>query len=102
MTYHVGDLIGGNKYRVEVRQNGYNSELVGIYDGYYDFRSNTFSLYLRSASMTMPMREIPGKIKVSAYETSKIPKVTLAKPKEIKKIKHRCSPKDIDGQLKIC
>lgn len=101
MTYHVDNHIGGNKYRVEVRRNGYNSELIGIYDGYYDFRSNTFSLYLKSASMTIPMREIPGKIKVSAYETSKIPKVTLAKPKETKSL-HRRLPKEIDGQLKIC
>lgn len=111
MKYYVCGNIGGNKYRVEARRGGADSELMGIYDGYYDSRRHVFSLYRKTISMSAQPWDVPEKVKISGYEvarrdipprkgTNTAPAALTSKSAEHAGTKKRL-PRDVEGQIKI-
>lgn len=112
MKYYVCGNIAGNKYRVEARRGGADSELMGIYDGYYDIRRHVFSLYRKTISMSAQPWDVPEKVKISAFEvrrmdvmrkdTANTSPAADALPKNAAPATTRKRlPRDVEGQIKI-
>ena len=111
MKYYACGNISGNKYKIEARRGGADSELMGIYDGYYDSRRHVFSLYRKTISMSAQPWDVPEKVKISAYEvargdmslrkkTNTAPALLTSKNAERAAAKKRL-PRDVEGQIKI-
>ena len=68
MTYYAAAKLAGTKYKIEARRGGPMSEVMAIYDGYYDSRHHVFSLYRKFVGLGAYPTETPAKATVSAYE----------------------------------
>lgn len=112
MKYYACGNISGNKYKIEARRGGADSELMGIYDGYYDSRRHLFSLYRKTISMSAQPWDVPEKVKISAFEVSRIDVMRKgttntasaadALPKNAAPAATRKRlPRDVEGQIKI-
>lgn len=81
MKFYLGENLGGNKYRVEARSDPPANMLMAIYDGYYNYKYNDFTLYRRFVGYNTLDTEVPGKCIVSGLEMHRQPdkpKVTKA------------------------
>lgn len=72
MKFYVGENLGGTKYRVEARSDPPGDTLLAIYDGYYNHKTNDFTLYRKFVGYVTQPWEVPEKLRVSAFETRKL------------------------------
>lgn len=72
MKFYVGENLGGTRYRVEARSDPPANMLMAIYDGYYNYKTNDFTLYRKFVGYMTQPREVPEKLRVSAFETCKL------------------------------
>lgn len=72
MKFYIGENLGGTKYRVEARSDPPGDTLLAIYDGYYNHKTNDFTLYRKFVGYVTQPWEVPEKLRVSAFETRKL------------------------------